>query len=46
MNRSASLSLRALVLAPSGRDARLTVLLLKEAGFAADICGDISSLEP
>ena len=44
MNRSASLSLRALVLAPGGRDARLTVLLLKEAGFAADICGDISSL--
>ena len=44
VNRTASLSLRALMLAPNGRDARLTVLLLKEAGFAADVCGDISSL--
>ena len=42
MNRRALLSLRALVLAPNGRDAPLTVLLLKEAGFAADICGDHS----
>jgi PAS domain S-box-containing protein len=37
-------SLRALVLAPTGRDAPLTVLLLKDAGFAADICADLASL--
>ncbi|MEA3134467.1 MAG: hypothetical protein QOG17_2313 [Gammaproteobacteria bacterium] len=37
-------SLRALVLAPTGREAPLTVLLLKDAGFAADICADLASL--
>ncbi|MDB6085803.1 MAG: putative two-component sensor histidine kinase transcriptional regulatory protein, partial [Gammaproteobacteria bacterium] len=44
MNRAGTQSLRALVLAPNGRDAPLTVLLLKEAGFAADICADLISL--
>jgi PAS domain S-box-containing protein len=37
-------SLRALVLAPHGRDAPLAVRLLKEAGVAADICADLASL--
>jgi PAS domain S-box-containing protein len=37
-------SLRALVLAPNGRDAPLTVSLLKESGIAADICADLASL--
>ena len=37
-------SLRALVLAPTGRDAPLIVSLLKEAGYAADICADLPIL--
>jgi signal transduction histidine kinase/DNA-binding response OmpR family regulator len=37
-------SLRTLVLAPTGRDAPLTVSLLKEAGFSADICADLAGL--
>jgi PAS domain S-box-containing protein len=44
LNRTGAQSLRALVLAPNGRDAPLTVLLLKEAGFEADICTDVVSL--
>jgi PAS domain S-box-containing protein len=44
VNRSGGQSLRALVLAPTGRDAALSVLLLKEAGFAADICADLGNL--
>ena len=44
MNRDDGQSLRALVLAPNGRDAPLSVLLLKEAGFRADICGDLGTL--
>ena len=44
MNRTGAQSLRALVLAPNGRDAPLTVLLLKEAGFAADICANLATL--
>jgi PAS domain S-box-containing protein len=44
VNRPGTQSLRALVLAPNGRDAVLTVSLLKEAGFAADICGDLPTL--
>ena len=44
MNRPGAQSLRALVLAPHGRDAPLTVSLLKEAGVAADICADLASL--
>jgi PAS domain S-box-containing protein len=37
-------SLRALVLAPYGRDAPLAATLLKEAGVEADICADLASL--
>ena len=44
MNGTAGQSLRALVLAPKGRDAPLAVALLKEAGIAADICADLPSL--
>jgi PAS domain S-box-containing protein len=44
LNRTGAQSLRALVLAPNGRDAPLTVLLLKEAGFPADICADLAAL--
>ena len=44
MNLAASKSLRALVLAPTGRDASLTVSLLKEAGLAADMCADLPAL--
>jgi PAS domain S-box-containing protein len=44
MNLNGASSLRALVLAPSGRDAPLSVMLLKEAGFAADICKDLWTL--
>jgi PAS domain S-box-containing protein len=44
VNSNSALSLRALILTPSGRDASLSVMLLKEAGFAADICGDLGNL--
>jgi PAS domain S-box-containing protein len=44
LNRPGPQSLQALVLAPNGRDAPLTVLLLKEAGIAAEICADLTSL--
>jgi len=39
-----SVSLRALVLAPNGRDASLTVQLLKATDVSADICADLSAL--
>jgi PAS domain S-box-containing protein len=44
VNSNGASSLRALVLAPNGRDAPLSVMLLKEAGFAADICKDLGKL--
>lgn len=44
MTRAGAQSLRALVLAPNGRDASLTVLLLNEDGTGADICADVPSL--
>jgi FixJ family two-component response regulator len=44
LNLAGSKSLRALVLAPNGRDAPLTVTLLKDAGFTADICADLPAL--
>jgi signal transduction histidine kinase/FixJ family two-component response regulator len=44
LNRASPHSLRALVLAPSGRDAPLTVQLLHESGIAADICTGLPSL--
>ena len=37
-------SVRALVLAPTGRDARLIVALLKEVGVVGDACSDVSAL--
>jgi signal transduction histidine kinase len=39
-----SVSLRALVLAPNGRDAPLTVLLLKAADVSAHVCADLPAL--
>jgi len=44
LNGTGAQSLRALVLAPNGRDAPLAVRLLQEAGVAADICADLKSL--
>jgi PAS domain S-box-containing protein len=44
LNGTGGQSLRALVLAPNGRDAPLAVSLLKEASVAADICADLPSL--
>jgi PAS domain S-box-containing protein len=44
LNATDAQSLRALVLAPCGRDAPLAVALLNEAGVAADICADLKSL--
>jgi PAS domain S-box-containing protein len=37
-------SVRSLVLAPTGRDARLIATLLKEVGVVGDICTDVSEL--
>ena len=44
MSSNGALSLRTLVLTPSGRDAPLSAMLLREAGFAADICRDLGVL--
>jgi len=41
---SGPLSERAIILAPSGRDAEVAALILKEAGLSADICGDLPRL--
>jgi signal transduction histidine kinase len=35
---------RAVILAPTGRDATVAAALIKEAGYCADICGDIAGL--
>jgi len=35
---------RAVILAPTGRDAAVAAALIKEAGFYADVCGDIAGL--
>jgi len=37
-------SVRALVLTPTGRDARLIAALLKEVGVVGDVCSDVSEL--
>ncbi len=37
-------SVRALVLAPTGRDARLIVALLKDVGVVGDVCSGVSEL--
>ena len=44
MNRLGDASLRTLVLAPSGRDAALSVRLLVEAGFSAFDCNSLPAL--
>ncbi len=44
MSTADSVSLRALVLAPNGRDAALTVQLLQAIEVSADICADLSAL--
>ena len=42
--RPGAFSERAVILAPTGRDALVAAALIKEAGFFADICGDILAL--
>jgi CheY-like chemotaxis protein len=44
VNPNGASSQRALILAPNGRDAPLIVMLLKDAGFAADICPHLGKL--
>jgi PAS domain S-box-containing protein len=44
MSRPGPLSERSLVLAPLGRDARVATMVLKDAGFPAEICDDVPSL--
>lgn len=42
--RPGASSERAVILAPTGRDAAVAGLLLKEAGFYANVCGDLAGL--
>ncbi len=35
---------RAVILAPTGRDASVAAALIKEAGYYANVCGDLSAL--
>ena len=35
---------RAVILAPKGRDAAVAAALIREAGFHANVCGDLASL--
>jgi PAS domain S-box-containing protein len=42
--RPGASSERAVILAPTGRDASVAAALIKEAGFYANICGDIAGL--
>ena len=44
MRRASPVSERAIILAPNGRDAEIAALILREAGFAADITADLRSL--
>jgi signal transduction histidine kinase/FixJ family two-component response regulator len=44
MNSFTQCATRALILAPTGRDARLMASLLCEIGVTADICNDLTSL--
>ena len=37
---------RAIILAPTGRDAAVASALIREAGYHADVCGDIAGLLP
>ena len=45
MSHPGPLSERAVILAPTGRDGPLAALIVEEAGFAADVCPDLSALE-
>jgi signal transduction histidine kinase/FixJ family two-component response regulator len=42
--RPGASSERAVILAPSGRDAAVAAALIKEAGFYANVCSDLTSL--
>ncbi|AWM09853.1 hybrid sensor histidine kinase/response regulator [Bradyrhizobium symbiodeficiens] len=42
--RPGDTSERAVVLAPTGRDANVAASLIREAGFAADVCPDLDAL--
>jgi signal transduction histidine kinase/DNA-binding response OmpR family regulator len=42
--RPGASSERAVILAPTGRDASVAAALIKEAGFYADVCSDIAGL--
>jgi signal transduction histidine kinase/CheY-like chemotaxis protein len=42
--RPGASSERAVILAPTGRDASVAAALIREAGFYANICGDIAAL--
>ena len=44
MNGTGDASLRTLVLAPSGRDAPLSIRLLEDAGFSAAVCQNLAEL--
>jgi hypothetical protein len=44
MSRSDPLSERAIILAPIGRDSQIATLILKEAGYPAEIRADLSGL--
>ena len=42
--RPGDTSERAIVLAPTGRDANVAASLIREAGFVADVCADLDAL--
>jgi PAS domain S-box-containing protein len=42
--RPGASSERAVILAPTGRDASVAAALIKEAGFYANVCGDLAAL--
>jgi PAS domain S-box-containing protein len=42
--RPGASSERAVILAPTGRDAAVAAALIKEAGFYANVCGDLAAL--
>jgi hypothetical protein len=44
MSQSGPLSERAMILAPNGRDGQIAQLILKEAGFPAEVRADLPGL--
>jgi len=42
--RPGASSERAIILAPTGRDASVAAALIREAGYYANICGDLAAL--